>query len=276
MKLLLSITIFTLLAFSTTFSRKLRDVEISPFIVNGTDTLIEEMPFIVSLQNEYNETYWSHYCGGSIINEFWTLTAAHCVHGNVPEGNRVQYGATVISSTTEGTNNAYFERIIWHENYDPKTLLHDIALIKTKTAMDVGLLGFIAKLSPPNGYYSTGMSAVVAGYGRMGDNLPISTTLQKVVYQIYSYENCAALHDQFEVFPTNICGGLEGGYQGQCRGDSGGPLVVDGVQVGIVSWSIKPCTVPPYPGVFTAVAHYINWIRENTMMSAKLGMFVKF
>lgn len=35
-------------------------------------------------------------------------------------------------------------------------------------------------------------------------------------------------------------------------------------QVGIVSWSIKPCGVPPYPGVFTAVSHYIDWIEDHT------------
>lgn len=38
----------------------------------------------------------------------------------------------------------------------------------------------------------------------------------------------------------------------------GGPLMVEGVQVGIVSWSVKPCTVPPYPGVFVNVALYIG------------------
>lgn len=26
---------------------------------------------------------------------------------------------------------------------------------------------------------------------------------------------------------------------------------MNGVQAGIVSWSMKPCTIAPYPGVFT-------------------------
>jgi len=51
--------------------------------------------------------------------------------------------------------------------------------------------------------------------------------------------------------------------------------MANGVQVGIVSWSIKPCTVPPYPGVFTAVAPYINWIKENTGLDFKLNMFLQ-
>lgn len=40
-------------------------------------------------------------------------------------------------------------------------------------------------------------------------------------------------------------------------------MVVNGVQVGIVSWSVKPCTVAPYPGVFAKVSSYVDWIYEN-------------
>jgi len=47
------------------------------------------------------------------------------------------------------------------------------------------------------------------------------------------------------------------------QGDSGGPLFVNGQQVGIVSWSVKPCTVPPYPGVYTEVSYYVDWINSH-------------
>jgi len=48
------------------------------------------------------------------------------------------------------------------------------------------------------------------------------------------------------------------------QGDSGGPLIVNNYQAGIVSWSVKPCAQAPYPGVYTEVAHYVNWIRNIT------------
>uniref|UniRef100_A0A1B0DG28 Uncharacterized protein n=1 Tax=Phlebotomus papatasi TaxID=29031 RepID=A0A1B0DG28_PHLPP len=51
------------------------------------------------------------------------------------------------------------------------------------------------------------------------------------------------------------------------RGDSGGPLLLNGIQVGIVSWSVKPCTIAPYPGVFTEVAYYIDWIRQHSCLT---------
>ena len=48
---------------------------ITPFVVNGTDAKIEEFPYLVSLQWKFNETTWIHYCGGTILNEIWVLTA---------------------------------------------------------------------------------------------------------------------------------------------------------------------------------------------------------
>ena len=50
------------------------------------------------------------------------------------------------------------------------------------------------------------------------------------------------------------------------QGDSGGPLIVEEYQAGIVSWSVKPCAQPPYPGVYTEVAYYVDWIRTITDM----------
>lgn len=51
--------------------------------------------------------------------------------------------------------------------------------------------------------------------------------------------------------------------------------MISSVQVGIVSWSIKPCTIPPYPGVYTAVAPYIEWIEEISGVKLRLSTFVQ-
>jgi secreted trypsin-like serine protease len=62
-----------------------------------------------------------------------------------------------------------------------------------------------------------------------------------------------------------LCAGdLSNGGEDSCQGDSGGPLFVpDGgsgwVQVGIVSFGIG-CGRRDFPGVYTRVARYQNWI----------------
>lgn len=58
----------------------------------------------------------------------------------------------------------------------------------------------------------------------------------------------------------------EGGVDA-CQGDSGGPLMmrVDTrwVQLGIVSFGNK-CGEPGYPGVYTRLSEYVDWVNENT------------
>ncbi len=65
----------------------------------------------------------------------------------------------------------------------------------------------------------------------------------------------------------NICAAVEGGGKDTCQGDSGGPLMrVDedtgiATVIGVTSWG-KGCGRKDYPGVYTKVAHYSEWIEE--------------
>lgn len=57
-------------------------------IIGGFEIDITTIPWQVSLENLANNN--SHFCGGSIINERWILTAAHCVAPVIGINNAVQ------------------------------------------------------------------------------------------------------------------------------------------------------------------------------------------
>lgn len=100
---------------------------------------------------------------------------------------------------------------------------------------------------------------------------PSSSTLQFAEIPVMELEKCQIAFGNRTIIDNNIiCAGWTSGEKDACQGDSGGPLIYgksDGnnlrfYQIGVVSYGYR-CAVAGYPGVYTRVTNFIDWIQRN-------------
>ncbi|XP_020817370.1 chymotrypsin-2-like [Drosophila serrata] len=236
-------------------------------VVNGTDSSVEKYPFVISMRGPTG----SHSCGGSIISKQFVMTAAHCTAGRTAAQLSVQYGVTTINSA--GPNVVRVKKIIQHEGYNPNNnYANDISLLMLEEPLKFDGVT-VAAVKLPELAFATpqtdaGGEGVLIGWGLNATGGYIQNNLQEVGLKVYSDAECTLRHEGRTDPRYHICGGVDEGGKGQCSGDSGGPLIYQGQQVGIVSWSIKPCTVAPFPGVYCKVSQYVDWIKKNQIILA--------
>ena len=64
-------------------------------IVGGEDANISDYPWQTAVGYQSSPNSWfSAYCGGSVINQYWVLTAAHCVQGESASNTSIRVGAS--------------------------------------------------------------------------------------------------------------------------------------------------------------------------------------
>ncbi|KAF2882713.1 hypothetical protein ILUMI_23446 [Ignelater luminosus] len=225
-------------------------------VVNGTDAKEGEIPWIVSLRK-----YGSHSCGGSILDETHILTAAHCVVSASARNLQIQYGVLKISSRD---NIVQVKSIKVHEKFSPgQNNANDVAILTLESPIIFGDNVHPVTLPQQGATPPGGETGVLAGWGLPYSGGGVMEHLQRVDLIIYTDEECSKAHGSRVDSRYHLCGGVPEGGKGQCNGDSGGSLTHNGVQHGVVSWSVKPCTIKGYPGVYARVVSYVDWIYQQ-------------
>ena len=220
-------------------------------IVGGFGASAGQFPYQVSLRSAAN----NHFCGGSIINNRWALSAAHCTIGRAQNAVRVVVGTVFLNS---GGISHTSSRIVNHPSYNSQTIANDVSVVQTATTIT-----FNAQVSAiALGATQIGaINAVVSGWGGTAvTGGPAPNQLQGLNTRTLTNADCRARHSVGNaafVFDHKICTFTQAG-QGICQGDSGGPLVAGGAVIGTVSWNI-PCA-RGFPDAFDRVSHFRTWI----------------
>jgi secreted trypsin-like serine protease len=210
-------------------------------------------PWMASLQRLRPDGSSRHFCGGSLIDPEWVLTAAHCVSDVTPADFRVVVGALRLS---DGGSSHQPVEVRVHPEYDgDATNGADIALVRLSAPVRD-----ITPIEPAGtgdrSAWNAGARARVLGWGVTGEsgNEPSDELRWASVFIDADAEMTAAYGDKFKVSDMLGAGRSTGGFDA-CAGDSGGPLVVGTEragfrQVGIVSFG-EGCGRPAYPGVYS-------------------------
>lgn len=248
-------------------------------IYGGTATDLDEFPWLALIGYEKARGPEGYHCGGSIINERYVLTAAHCV-AKIPNSWKlvhVKLGeydtATNPDCTTDGFGDTHcndkhkiikvVEKIV-HSGYLPnsKEQHNDIALLRLETP--VKYTQFIKPVCLPiektiKSKNWNDIQLVVAGWGKT-ENSSTSSVKLKVNITADANSDCQRVYNKqrLTILNSQICAGGDKGKD-SCNGDSGGPLmgrvsnarIPHTVLVGIVSFGPKNCGTKDIPGVYT-------------------------
>ncbi|KFM63499.1 Trypsin-1, partial [Stegodyphus mimosarum] len=238
-------------------------------VVGGRDVADGEIPWQISLQRKSMKSgRIFHICGGSIINKEWVVTAAHCVALALLSNYRVVSATTNLRDENRikqyDSSDYSIHRVVdvhIHDNYDMFRFRNDIALLRVDPPFQFSHKVQSISLPPP-GYRAHG-HAYASGWGLMQEGVRVTPSkLQAVTLPIVSDTECRKAYGD-NLAPTMICAGYREGGKSVCQGDSGGPLFQkhggQAVLIGVVSWGVG-CARPGKPGVYTEVAHYIDWI----------------
>ncbi|XP_032524101.1 brain-specific serine protease 4-like isoform X1 [Danaus plexippus] len=231
-------------------------------IVGGMETSISMYPYNVAISRN-----GKHWCGGSIIDEQWVLTAGHCFE-SAHDGDKKKLLPFIVragsSFHNRGGYQARVNRVFFPEKYAPGNADFDFSLLRLDRPMPIGRNIAVLNLPAKEYLVQTDDLLIVTGWGSTHesgfDHIP--ERLRFVPVPVMRLEQCQTAY-RFYITPRMMCAGYATGGKDACNHDSGGPAVRDGVLIGIVSFGGKKCGDSRSPGVYSRVTEITDWVEAT-------------
>jgi len=287
--------IFSVL-FMVTSGQEDDGINVHTRIIGGRRARPHEFPNQVAIKMITGET-----CGGTIIDNHWILTAAHCVTHIFKNTKTMVRRVKVIDPKiltvylgaidVYGTNTIQVgvEQIYVHPKYNPTVNKeNDIALLRTirecirqRKHDDPDAVFSDKAVVPFSSKTTVGQKVWTVGYGMVDPLVPVANDYLKTVdVKILPDEVCSKqFKTPLEKYNPKlmICAGYLQGGKDSCNGDSGGPLLFKGNQendgndagathviLGIVSHGVNgtKCAEKNMGAAYTRVGAYVKWMKD--------------
>uniref|UniRef100_A0A4W3K4L2 Chymotrypsinogen B-like n=1 Tax=Callorhinchus milii TaxID=7868 RepID=A0A4W3K4L2_CALMI len=248
---------------------------ISARIANGEVAAPGSWPWQASIQDRSD---W-HFCGGSLIQSQWVITAAQC--GVRANDHRV------ILGVSDRNLHSLFLQVIVHPQYNPKTMSYDMALLKLEMPVTVNDHVSTVCLPTATDLFPSGMFCTTTGWGLTNPNgmdIGLPTKLHQASLPLVSKSECEKKWGSSSIISDDmLCAGGAGATSCLVRsesgqfclsnaslivgsGDAGSPLVCEKNNawylVGVVSWGTASCNLS-IPAVYARVTQAQPWIDQT-------------
>jgi secreted trypsin-like serine protease len=243
-------------------------------IVGGVEATPHSWPWQVAL---YKKTFLGQYyqfCGGTLINENFVLTAGHCFYGETNTKNfKVIIGAHNLKQDEPSKIEALISGIYVNPQYNAGTTTHDTTVLKLAAPVTLNDDVSPVCLADSGADIKAGSQVYITGWGSTKEGGQTTNVLYQTSVPIVDHQKCA---DEYKgeqnVDETMICAAYDQGGKDTCQGDSGGPLVFNQggkwTQYGITSWG-QGCAEAGYAGVYGSVAAMRDYIDSTIAAHSK-------
>lgn len=156
---------------------------------------------------------WSHFCGGSVLNENFIVTAAHCISGFNTSRMSVLAGTKDLRKESDGSRHL-IDNCVIHPDY-VELNNSDVAVCRIQSPFPMG--ENIAPIKLSKEYVGGGKNCTLTGWGytAMIRGFPLPNELQRANLPTITNEECN--QKGHNVGPKEICT-LSRFGQGACGG----------------------------------------------------------